>query len=86
MSESSQIIFQAPEIDQLAPFFPAYQIECLIATGGMGAVYRAVQKSLDRTVASSVRTQSSARALKPKPKAWRDSITRTSSASTTSAR
>ena len=51
MSESSQIIFQAPEIDQLAPLFPAYHIECLIATGGMGAVYRAVQKSLDRTVA-----------------------------------
>jgi len=51
MSESSQIIFQAPEIDQLAPLFPAYHIECLIATGGMSAVYRAVQKSLDRTVA-----------------------------------
>jgi serine/threonine protein kinase len=51
MSESSQIIFQAPEIDQLAPLFTAYHIECLIATGGMGAVYRAVQKSLDRTVA-----------------------------------
>jgi serine/threonine protein kinase len=51
MSESSQIVFQAPEIDRLAPLFPAYQIECLIATGGMGAVYRAVQKSLDRTVA-----------------------------------
>lgn len=51
MSESHQIIFQAPEIDQLAPLFPAYHIEYLIATGGMGAVYRAVQKSLDRTVA-----------------------------------
>ena len=51
MSEPSQIIFHAPEIDHLAPLFPAYHIESLIATGGMGAVYRAVQKSLDRTVA-----------------------------------
>ena len=43
--------FVAPEISQLVPLFPGYDIEILIATGGMGAVYRAVQKSLDRKVA-----------------------------------
>lgn len=43
--------FVAPEPADLAPLFPGYDIQSLIATGGMGAVYRAVQKSLDRTVA-----------------------------------
>jgi serine/threonine protein kinase len=43
--------FVAPEPADLAPLFPGYEIQGLIATGGMGAVYRAVQRSLDRTVA-----------------------------------
>lgn len=43
--------FVAPEPSQLAPLFPGYAVEGLIATGGMGAVYRAVQRSLDRPVA-----------------------------------
>jgi len=48
---SSNTAFRAPELAELAPLFPGYEFEMLIATGGMGAVYRAVQKSLDRIVA-----------------------------------
>lgn len=52
MSDSQEHAgFVAPEPAHLAPLFPGYDIQSLIATGGMGAVYRAVQKSLDRTVA-----------------------------------
>jgi hypothetical protein len=43
--------FVAPDAAELAPLFPGYEVQGLIATGGMGAVYCAVQKSLDRTVA-----------------------------------
>lgn len=52
MSDSHEhVAFVAPDPADLAPLFPGYDIQSLIATGGMGAVYRAVQKSLDRTVA-----------------------------------
>ena len=58
MSEpQTHAAFLAPEIAELSPLFPGYQIECLIATGGMGAVYRAIQKSLDRTVAIKILPQ-----------------------------
>ena len=52
MTEPNHVTpFEAPEPAWLAPLFPGYTIECLIATGGMGAVYKAVQNSLDRPVA-----------------------------------
>ncbi|BCU76523.1 serine/threonine-protein kinase [Luteolibacter sp. LG18] len=43
--------FEAPTPEHLAELFPGYDIVGLVACGGMGAVYQAVQRSLDRTVA-----------------------------------
>lgn len=43
--------FQAPSSAHLAELLPQYDIENLIAQGGMGAVYKGRQRALDRDIA-----------------------------------
>jgi|GEM_PF-1789073 len=49
MSEETE--FEAPSAAELQMRFTQYRIEKLVAVGGMGAVYRATQLSVDRPVA-----------------------------------
>ena len=43
--------FEPLPVEELAPLFPQFEIYELIGKGGMGAVYRVLQKELDRVVA-----------------------------------
>ncbi len=48
---SPAFAWEPPPVEEVASWFPGYEVQALAGRGSMGAVYRAVQRKLERSVA-----------------------------------